>query len=215
MALVLGHLGGAAARGSASAPDVGTAPHGMALSGALAYPDLDFLLKAAVEALYPEDEFGDPNTNGYNHRPHKLDRDDGMRVPLTTRTRVRRKKEMAVSMKTRLDGSSQIQLGAGQMEDKFNDIKASFMNMFKATGTSSQAITSRKTHAALANQVKQEPADESATCASVPSSHGAGPLQSSSNAFCVCATPLVPLVAPSEPPRSQGAGSVQRRKRAG
>ena len=139
-----------------------------------------------------------------------------MLVPLTTRTRVRRKKEMAVSMKTRLDDSSQNQLGAGQMEDKFNDIKASFMNMFKATGTSLQAITNRKTHAALANQVKQEPADESATGASSSSSHGIGSLQSSSIFFGCCATPLVPLVAPSEPPpRSQGPGSDQRRERAG
>ena len=38
MALALGHLGGATAHRGASAPDVGTAPQGTALSGASAYP---------------------------------------------------------------------------------------------------------------------------------------------------------------------------------
>ena len=89
---------------------------------------LEYEERAALEVLYPEDEFlamadylpefGDPNTNGYNHRPHKLDGEDGMIVPLTTRTRVRRKKGMAASMKLGSATARRLSLALGRWKKR-------------------------------------------------------------------------------------------------
>ena len=188
--------------------------------------------KSSVQVLYPEDEhipmseyleeFGDPKTNGHDHKRFNLDDVDGMLVPVSKRARVMRKKSMDVVKKTIVDGTDQEQIGDRQIEDKFNDIQSSFFNMFKSSGTTLDKLVGRKQAPAVgtgASTTEPEAPAHSvgASSSSVPSANssvdGFGGLVSGSTFFGL--SPSVPASIPrSAPPNASRAQKRTPKKKA-
>ena len=119
---------------------------------------LEFEERAAMSIMYLEEEFvpmdeyleefGNPANNGHNHAPFTLDGKSGMLVPTSKRVRFQRKKDQSVIKKQILDDSSQVQLGVGQIDGKFEDLTMGFFNMFRATGTCMDKILPKVGNAA-------------------------------------------------------------------